>query len=292
MVSEQPSNDRAQAVQALVIMGMNLARQGKSDAAIAAFDEVETRFGKDDSPDVREWVAKAREARPGLRLVEDAERTPSPATASWGREPRQPDWASAPARPRQDGARQTAEPAYGGPYCELPIFSMNGRLGRMRFMAWNMVLILVMSVFTVKTKSETDLAIFVMFMTAGLFFIVMIVGFVISICASVRRLHDMNLSGWWVLFLPVLNGLAVSQMLLSPSIRSMTIVFLVQFLTSMLLCVIPGNQGVNDYGHPPPPNSSSVYVLAGIFILGSAISLGGMAGPEHQILRNCRAVAR
>jgi uncharacterized membrane protein YhaH (DUF805 family) len=286
MVSAQPSNERVQAVRTLVIVGTTLARQGKSDAATAVFDEIETCFGKDDSPDVREWVAKARESRRVSRLAEEsardkpaAERTPplmkTLSSANWGMEPKQqPDWAKASARPRQSGARQTAGMAYDGPYCELPIVSTNGRLGRMRFMAWNMAFILALSIFVVillKPKGNMNLATF----AAPL--MIVTICFLFSVCATVRRLHDMNLSGWWILFLFVLSGWASYRMQQSPSIRSMTVFLLAQFLIFMFLCIVPGNQGINDHGHPPPPNSSSVYVLAGIFILGAAISFGGTA---------------
>jgi tetratricopeptide (TPR) repeat protein len=44
---------------ALISKGLDLAEQGKLDAAIAAYDEVDRRFGKDNTPKVREYVAMA-----------------------------------------------------------------------------------------------------------------------------------------------------------------------------------------------------------------------------------------
>ncbi|MDR3352969.1 MAG: tetratricopeptide repeat protein [Zoogloeaceae bacterium] len=57
--NEQASSPDEQAAKALFDKGIALLKQGNADAAIAAFDEVDRRFGQDVSPGVREWVARA-----------------------------------------------------------------------------------------------------------------------------------------------------------------------------------------------------------------------------------------
>ncbi|MDR2690376.1 MAG: tetratricopeptide repeat protein, partial [Azoarcus sp.] len=44
---------------ALFNKGMALEKQGQPDAAIAVYDEIDRRFDEDESPAVRQWVAKA-----------------------------------------------------------------------------------------------------------------------------------------------------------------------------------------------------------------------------------------
>ena len=63
---------------------------------------------------------------------------------------------------------------------------------------------------------------------------VIIIGDVCALPIMVRRLHDMNLSGWWL----VLNILVCGMPLLSK------IMFFVKLL---LLCSIPGVKHPNDY---------------------------------------------
>jgi hypothetical protein len=59
---------REQIAQALTHKGAILGQQrGKSTVAIAVFNEVIRRFEEDNAPDIRQWVAKARELRQYLR---------------------------------------------------------------------------------------------------------------------------------------------------------------------------------------------------------------------------------
>ena len=55
-----------------------------------------------------------------------------------------------------------------------------------------------------------------------------------AIALSVRRLHDLGLSGWWMLlwFVPILGQI-------------------LGWLLSLLIIFIPGPRGENQYGHDP-----------------------------------------
>lgn len=64
---------------------------------------------------------------------------------------------------------------------------------------------------------------------------------VISVMIGVQRLHDIGWSGWLLL---------------------LNLVPLVGSVFAILMLVVPGTQGANRYGAPPPPNSRGVIALA------------------------------
>jgi uncharacterized membrane protein YhaH (DUF805 family) len=287
MAQQTPSNDREAEAEALFQKGVAFTQQGKADAAMTAFGEVDRRFSKDDTPEVRMWVALAlfnkgmllnQQDNPAAVMVafDEIERRFGRDDSSIVREvvakarefkqarfgkARQNIYRS----PTQEVARDQAA------YCRLPIVSTNGRLGRMRFMAWNMVLALslVLAIFPMFLLSTMLKAIFLV--------MVLIVWLGISLTFIVRRLHDINISGWWVLLVIVLMGVISYKMQQSPSVNLMIIFLLVQFLFWAFLCIKPGDEGMNDYDYPPPPNSTAVLFLAGLFIFFSAIySIGTM----------------
>jgi uncharacterized membrane protein YhaH (DUF805 family) len=148
-------------------------------------------------------------------------------------------------------------------FAELKPFSVEGRIGRLRFLAWTMVLSLVgipvVGVFAliglglISGESTTGLII------GGIFAFFLFIAFVIiSILFSVQRLHDIGWSGWlWLLNL---------------------VPFVGSFFPFVIM-VVPGNTGANRYGPPPPPNSTAVKVLCSLWIVFIAlIFAGGLLG--------------
>ncbi|WP_277373761.1 DUF805 domain-containing protein [Pseudomonas sp. AA-38] len=159
------------------------------------------------------------------------------------------------APPRADVAENL--PQFG----ELKVLSLSGRIGRVRYLGWYMAMLLCM-------LPGTLLAINFGTFSSTLFIIIftlMVVGILVfSFCLVVQRLHDMGWSGWlWLLFFVPLVGTVMS----------------------LLMLIVPGTQGVNRYGPPPPPNSTSVTVLAWLVLLlpiigiAAAISLPHFAAP-------------
>ncbi|MDR3352293.1 MAG: DUF805 domain-containing protein [Zoogloeaceae bacterium] len=127
-------------------------------------------------------------------------------------------------------------------YCDLEIFSVDGRLGRVRYAGWLMAVILLL----------IPVAVFVGFVVAflpplGMLLVVAVGGafLVADVVLTIRRLHDADMPGWLavLIFIPVIAG----------------------FFTLFLL-LKPGDDLTNDYGPPPPPNSTGVTVLAGLFV--------------------------
>src|SRR5450830_561179 len=135
-------------------------------------------------------------------------------------------------------------------YSTLKVFTINGRIGRLRYLAWTLVLTLAMLVaggiistasFAVATASPT--AGIILGSLLGFALVVAIVW--VSVQIGVQRLHDLGWSGWLYL---------------------LNLVPLVNSIFPLLLLVLPGNTGANQYGAPPPRNSTAVKVLASLWL--------------------------
>ncbi|NMZ67235.1 Uncharacterized membrane protein YhaH, DUF805 family [Pseudomonas peli] len=169
-----------------------------------------------------------------------------------------PEVVSAAATPYATPKAAVAEalPEFG----ELKAFTTDGRIGRLRYLAWSMVLML---------------ACLPLFGIAGGFFVaseilggllMVVVGIavaVVGIMIGVQRLHDIGWSGWLLL---------------------VTLVPIVGGVFSLLMFIIPGSTAANRFGPPPPPNSRAVKILAllwvAIIVIGivAAIALPAYMG--------------
>lgn len=151
-----------------------------------------------------------------------------------------PEVGSATATPYATPKATVAEtlPEFG----ELKAFTTDGRIGRLRYLAWTMVLML---------------ACLPLFGIAGGFFAVseilggllmVVAGIavaVVGIMFGVQRLHDIGWSGWLLL---------------------VTLVPIVGGVFSLLMFIIPGSTAANRFGPPPPPNSRAVKILALLWV--------------------------
>lgn len=148
-------------------------------------------------------------------------------------------------------------------FATLKPFSFDGRIGRLRYLAWTMALTLVtlavgavLAVFglaLISTDSSAGLIL------GGLlaFVLIVVLGF-ISIQFSVQRLHDIGWSGWlWLL----------------------TLVPFVGSFFPFVMMIVPGNDTANRYGAPAPPNSTAVKVLSALWLVFIALLfIGGLTG--------------
>lgn len=144
-------------------------------------------------------------------------------------------------------------------YAVLDPTGFSGRIGRLRLLAWSMVITIIAMV----TSLLVLLAIKVsptLGITCGA--TLTLAYFIISLRISAQRLHDLNWSAWMLLLhlVPVAN-----------------------LVLTLALLLMPGTPGPNKYGLPPPPNSTAVKVLAwinivlmvlGLFILIIGLALG------------------
>ena len=144
------------------------------------------------------------------------------------------------------------------------IFSFKGRLGRMRYVAYNFGLNLLIMVIAMPLMGGTA------FMGGGadigavagiVYLLINVVAIVISVMFGKRRLNDLNRSGWWMLLL---------------------IVPLVNFILIIYLLAFRGTEGSNNWGPAPAANSLGVQILFWVVILffvggiGAAIMLPAM----------------
>lgn len=125
-----------------------------------------------------------------------------------------------------------ADVARGSGLAELNFFSAQGRIGRLRYLAWATGASVLFNI------AVTGLG---MAMPGSIVFtIVSFVGVIaliwFSVLCGIKRCHDMNISGWWTLtsFIPII---------------------------ALAWAFWPGSKGENRYGPPPPPNTIGVTIL-------------------------------
>jgi len=148
----------------------------------------------------------------------------------------------------------------GEGYAEVPNpYSMHGRIGRLRYLAWTMVVTLASApalVFCAWIGSKIPP------LGVILIIVAMVVLLLFNIRISAQRLHDIGLSAWFLLCLlvPVVGG-----------------------LFSLVLLIMPGSRHHNGYGPPPAPNNTAIYVLASLWLLPIIFVL--LAGILRAVMR-------
>lgn len=128
------------------------------------------------------------------------------------------------------------------------VFSVRGRIGRLRYLAYNAILVLIAfgaaAVLGVLDRVAGD---WLGFLTYPL----MLAMFAGSVIMAKRRANDLNASGWWAITV---------------------LIPLVNMVAWLWLTFAPGKAGANDYGPAPAPNSRGIVVFAWIyavfFVLG------------------------
>ncbi len=142
--------------------------------------------------------------------------------------------------------------------------SMNGRIGRLRYLAYSWPLIVLSGLGMVAAVIHNKLAIMLMIPVGVLWFWV-------SLRLMALRLHDVNRSAKWVLALVLLPGAGFAAG--GPQIG--TICAAIFWILALLLIVLPGSESDNDYGPPPGPNTTLVNVGGGIFLFFMALGVVG-----------------
>jgi len=147
---------------------------------------------------------------------------------------------------------------------DLKVFTVQGRIGRLRYLAWTMVL-----TFAGLLLGALCFGIMSMSLVAGgLLGAVLLLAFlVVSIQMGAQRLHDAGWSAWLLL---------------------LSLVPVVGSFFPLLMIVIPGNDGPNRYGPPPPANTRTVKLLATLWVLLLALvfvgaMMGGLQKVQEQV---------
>jgi uncharacterized membrane protein YhaH (DUF805 family) len=141
-------------------------------------------------------------------------------------------------------------------YGEVRVFSVSGRLGRVRYIGYSIGFLMLFYAATIAVTAgvgaaSANLAVWAI--------IALWVGLIaISLMLTIQRCHDFNTSGW------------VSLLALIP-------------LVALIFWFIPGTDGANRFGPKTPPNSLGVVLLASvvpaIFVVGV---LAAIAIPAYQ----------
>ena len=142
-------------------------------------------------------------------------------------------------------------------YAALNFFNAEGRIGRLRYLAWLIGGGIVINIVTLIVAGILGALIPPLALVIGV--IAWIPSLWFSIIVAIKRAHDFNASGW------------------------LSILSLVPLLGFLVFAVIPGTQGSNTYGPPPPPNTWGVRVLAAILPLIAIIGiLAAVAIPQYK----------
>jgi uncharacterized membrane protein YhaH (DUF805 family) len=161
--------------------------------------------------------------------------------------------------------RGAITPAPPARYGEIQPFSYRGRLGRVRYIGYSVGLGLLINLLAVSwggvwvTLSSGD--------EAGLFALggsalLVALGVTLAVLLAIQRLHDFDASGWW----SVLNLVPMANLVLY-----------------LVLLIMPGTQGANRFGDPPPPNTTGVILLALVVPIIAVIGiLAAIAIPAYQ----------
>ena len=134
---------------------------------------------------------------------------------------------------------------------DIRFFDLNSRIGRLRYLAYGLGLglLFIIPVFVggmlMAVSTVLGMAVLVLAYVAMLIF---------SLALGVRRLHDLDKSGWWLLLM---------------------IVPLVNLGMAIYLLFFVGTIGENRFGPQPPPNSG--WVIAGAVAYIAVIPLGIIA---------------
>ena len=151
-------------------------------------------------------------------------------------------------------AQMTADNPYSAPGAELgggqselympSIFSFNGRIGRLRYMAYGigsyllLMMIMIPVVGTSAFMGGEPAVSGIGALAVGVLSIAMLVA---GVAFAKRRLNDLNRNGWWLLlaFVPLVN-----------------------FVLTIYMMFFPGTDGDNNYGAVPVANTLGVQILA------------------------------
>lgn len=144
-------------------------------------------------------------------------------------------------------------PVVGASSSQPRPFAASGRIGRVRYLAYSFVgMLLVMLAAAIFGAALGAAGVSQRVGGAAAQVVVGALVLALTLILARRRLNDMGRSGWWglMLLVPLLN-----------------------FIATVWLVFGRGDDGVNAYGPPPAPNSRGAVVLA---CLGPALFVGAM----------------
>ena len=156
----------------------------------------------------------------------------------------------------------------GEPASEIRFFSYSSRIGRVRYLAYAIGnFLLLLPFFVLATVFFTMKMLFLAGLLSLACYIFMIT---MTFVFTIRRLHDIDASGWWVLInaAGLVAGVAnLLHLLPLSAIWIPALLGVAELILFLVLVFTPGTQGDNNYGPMPPPNSTWALVGAWSWIL-------------------------
>ncbi len=166
--------------------------------------------------------------------------------------------------------RSAITPASSTDYGEINLLSARGRLGRVRYIGYSMGIGLVINVIggllggagALLEEGGGHLA---GLAVGGAVIVLVLLALAVSVVLAIQRLHDFDASGWWSV---------------------LVVVPFANLVLYLVMLIMPGTQGPNRFGNPPPPNTTGVILLATILPLIVVVGiLAAIAIPAYQDYR-------
>ena len=151
--------------------------------------------------------------------------------------------------------------------------SLKGRIGRLRYLAFSWP---IMALSGVGIIAAVLVPLHKQPPSIPLLILVGVLWFWLSLRLMALRLHDVNRSAKWLLALLLLPGLSGA---LGGRPQLAAIGGALFWVVALLLLVLPGSEGDNDYG--PPPGANTSWVKVGAVVLLALMALGVVANMKY-----------
>ena len=152
--------------------------------------------------------------------------------------------------------RSSIAPAAPTQFGEINLFSAQGRLGRVRYIGYSVAIGFLINVivavagglvaFLAGDREPSG------WLPGSVIVVLTLAGLTVSILLAIQRLHDFDASGWWSV---------------------LAVVPLANLVFYLVLLIMPGVQGPNRFGNPPPPNTLGAILLALVLPLIAIIGI-------------------
>ncbi|MGL5631078.1 MAG: DUF805 domain-containing protein [Azovibrio sp.] len=152
---------------------------------------------------------------------------------------------------------------------KLNLLSPTGRIGRMRYFSFSILLLVLFSLGIAGLKTMTLFQ-----ATPWLFFIPLTALFCLELILGIKRCHDFNAPGWWalLLMLPLLGNIPL------PMLQNAGLpLFFASCLFFITFFFIPGTKGPNNFGSATAPNDGPTQALFMIALIFTALIIFGLA---------------
>ena len=134
------------------------------------------------------------------------------------------------------------------------LFGFSGRLPRLRYFLLSLIpaIVAFLTGIIVAMNAGAGLAVFSEPLLVGSIVVFVLVG-IVGLSLTVRRLHDLNLTGWWILaiwIVPSAVEYAAVQLVNNPQLGS-TLSSVIALAIGLWLWLAPGTRGANRFGPDP-----------------------------------------